>query len=83
MPTWRASSRVLEAFDRRLASGVPLADSPERLFQGPVADALTHVGQIAMLRRMAGFPIGGENYHVAHIEIGRVGIEQAAPVRQF
>ena len=73
----------LEAFDRRLASGVPLAEEPERLFQGPVADALTHVGQIAMLRRMAGCKMSGENYHVAKIETGRVGADQAAPVKEF
>jgi hypothetical protein len=73
----------LEAFDRRLASGVPLAVEPERLFQGPVADALTHVGQIAMLRRMAGCAMSGENYFVARIEAGRVGADQAAPVKQF
>ena len=73
----------LEAFDRRLASGVPLSVEPERLFQGPVADALTHVGQIAMLRRMAGCPMSGENYFVAKIETGRVGADQAAPVVQF
>jgi hypothetical protein len=73
----------LEAFDRRLASGVPLSAQPERLFQGPVADALTHVGQIAMLRRMAGCPIGDENYFVAQIETGRVGADQAPPVKQF
>jgi hypothetical protein len=73
----------LEAFDRRLASGEPLGVEPERLFQGPVADALTHVGQIAMLRRMAGCPIPGENYFVAKIEVGRVGADQAAPVREF
>ena len=73
----------LEAFDRRLASGVPLGVEPERLFQGPVADALTHVGQIAMLRRMAGCAIGGENYLVAKIETGRVGADQAAAVKQF
>jgi hypothetical protein len=74
---------VLEAFDRRLASGVPLAVEPERLFQGPVADALTHVGQIAMLRRMAGCAMSGENYFVAKIETGRVGADQAAPVKEF
>ena len=74
---------LLEAFDRRLAGGVPLATDPERLFQGPVADALTHVGQIAMLRRMAGCPISGENYFVAQIETGRVGALQAPPVKQF
>jgi hypothetical protein len=73
----------LEAFDRRLASGVPLGVAPEGLFQGPVADALTHVGQIAMLRRMAGCPVSGENYFVAKIETGRVGADQAAPVIQF
>ena len=74
---------LLEAFDRRLASGVPLAVEPERLFQGPIADALTHVGQIAMLRRLAGCPMGGENYFVARIETGRVGTDQAAPVKVF
>jgi hypothetical protein len=73
----------LEAFDRRLASGEPLGVEPERLFQGPVADALTHVGQIAMLRRMAGCPIPGENYFVAKIEAGRVGADQATPVKEF
>ena len=67
----------LEAFDGRLASGVPLCAEPERLFQGPVADALTHVGQIAMLRRMAGCAMSGENYFVAAIETGRVGGNQA------
>ena len=74
---------ALEAFDRRLASGIPLAVEPEGLFRGPVADALTHVGQIAMLRRMAGCPVSGENYFVAAIEMGRVGADQAAPVREF
>jgi hypothetical protein len=74
---------ALEAFDRRLASDQPLAESPEKLFQGPIADALTHTGQIAMLRRLAGCPCRGENYFVANIEAGRVGSDQAAPVREF
>jgi hypothetical protein len=73
----------LEAFDRRLAGGGPLEAEPERLFQGPVADALTHVGQIAMLRRMAGCAMPGENYFVAKVEKGRVGADQAAPAREF
>src|SRR4051794_16428613 len=73
----------LEAFDGRLASGAALAVEPERLFQGPVADALTHVGQLAMLRRMGGCPMRGENYFVAEITAGRVGADQADPVRQF
>ena len=51
--------------------------------QGPVADALTHIGQIAMLRRLAACPIKGENYFKAEIVAGRVGQEQAAPRREF
>ena len=73
----------LASLDEFLASGEELACPAERLFQGPIADALTHVGQIAMLRRMAGTPIRGENYFRAHIEMGRVGPEQAPAVREF
>jgi hypothetical protein len=73
----------LEAFDRRLSTGAPLGSPAERIFQGPVADALTHVGQIAMLRRMAGCAMRGENYFVAEIAVGRVGADQAAPRKEF
>jgi hypothetical protein len=75
--------RALKAFDDFLASDAPLASPAEKLFQGPIADALTHTGQLAMLRRMAGCPIKGENYYRAEIAAGRVGQEQAAPVREF
>ena len=75
--------RVLTAFDEYLASDKALAVTSEQLFQGPVADALTHVGQIAYLRRLAGIPVKGENYLVAKIAVGRVGAEQAAAVREF
>ena len=74
---------ALEAFDSYLASDKALSESEEKLFQGPIADALTHVGQIAMLRRMAGAAIRGENYFVAEIKAGKVGPEQAAPRREF
>ncbi len=74
---------ALEAFDARLAASEPLQASAEGLFQGPIADAINHVGQIAMLRRMAGCGMGGENYYVADIAVGRVGMEQAAPKRVF
>ena len=74
---------ALEAFDAYLASDNELGAPEEKLFQGPVADALTHVGQIAMLRRMAGGPVKGENYYVAEIEAGRVGADQSAPRREF
>ena len=73
----------LARFDAHLASDAALAAPPEALFQGPIADALTHVGQLAMLRRMAGAPMRGENYFVADIAVGRVGPEQARPRREF
>jgi hypothetical protein len=75
--------KTLRDFDDYLASDTPLGAAPEQLFQGPIADALTHTGQIAILRRMAGCPIRGENYFRAHISAGRVGAEQAAPVVEF
>lgn len=73
----------LEAFDQFLASEAELKVPLEKIFQGPIADALTHVGQLNLLRRMAGAPIKGENYFVADIETGRVGPDQAAPKREF
>lgn len=73
----------LEAFDAYLASGAPLHATPEKLFQGPIADALTHVGQLATRRRLAGAPVRGENYFRADIVAGRVGLEQSAPRREF
>jgi hypothetical protein len=93
--TWRNSTPLswdaevarffdaLQRFDAALASDAPLHDTPERLFQGPIADALTHVGQLAMLRRLAEAPIKGENYHKAEIFVGKVGVTQSAPAREF
>jgi len=74
---------ALKKFDDYLASEKPLEASAEKLFQGPIADALTHVGQLAMLRRMAGVPIKGENYFVADVTVGCVGADQAAPRKEF
>lgn len=73
---FHASIAPLDAY---LASEAPLGESVERLFQGGIADALTHVGQLTLLRRIAGEPIRGENYSRATIEIGRLGPEQIAP----
>jgi hypothetical protein len=73
----------LKKFDDYLASENPLQASTEKLFQGPIADALTHIGQIAMLRRMAGVPMKGENYFAAEITVGRVGADQAPPRKEF
>jgi hypothetical protein len=61
-------SRALSRLDRHLADA-GLACSAERLFQGPIADALTHVGQLAMLRRLAGAPVSGENFFEAEISV--------------
>lgn len=73
----------LEALDQRLASDEALGFSSEKLFQGPIADALTHIGQIAFLRRLAGKPVRGENYFLADISAGRVGIQQSTPRKEF
>ncbi len=74
---------ALTAFDEYLASGAKLHAAAERLFQGAIADALTHVGQVAMLRRLAGARVRGENYYLAKIEMGRTSPEQNAPVSEF
>lgn len=73
----------LARLDAFLASEAPLATPPEKLFQGPIADALTHVGQIALLRRLGGAPLRGENYFRADIAAGRVGPDQVPPKREF
>ncbi|MEO8586219.1 MAG: hypothetical protein ABI584_08655 [Acidobacteriota bacterium] len=74
---------ALEVFDARLATSRPLANPATKVFDGPIADALTHTGQIAMLRRMAGAKIRGESYFRADIVTGRVGLDQAPPRREF
>jgi len=74
---------AVKKFDDYLASLEPLHVSVEGLFQGPIADSLTHVGQIAMLRRLACSPIKGENYFKADIVVGRAGLEQSTPRREF
>ena len=74
---------ALARLDRCLAKAGELSASCERIFQGPIADALTHVGQIAMLRRLAGEPIKGENYSRARIKAGGVGSRQPKPRREF
>ena len=85
--TWADDSErffvALRLLDDYLASAEPLAFEPGQIFQGAVADALTHVGQINFLRRMFGNPVRGENYFRADITTGLVGSEQPAPKREF
>ena len=69
--------------DCALTAVAGLRHPPQRLVQGPLADALTHVGQLAMLRRAAGSPLRGENYFKAEITAGRVGPEQEKPKLEF
>ncbi len=73
----------LQALDEYLTSDAELGVSVERLFQGPIADALTHVGQIALLRRLAEAPIRGENYFLADIAVGQTGPIQPAARKEF
>jgi len=94
-PTWRSAQPLawdaevqrffatLQALDGFLASPQTLQAPVERLIQGPVADALTHVGQLSMLRRLAGSPTRGENFYVADVQAGQVGLQQPEPVKAF
>ncbi len=94
-PRWEASMttawtealdrffRELAALDNALANPETAPDQTGILFQGPVADAFTHVGQLAMMRGVAGRPVRPESYARASIQVGRVGREQSAPGREF
>ena len=94
-PKWNASTpsdwssecdrffTALKLFDDALASGEPVHYDLVRLFQGPIADALTHTGQLATLRRLHGTPMKGESYNNADIVIGRVGPDQTPANPQF
>ena len=61
---------ALKNLDSYLASEAPLACPVEKLVQGPIGDALTHIGQIVMLRRMSGNPIRAAAYFTAEIVPG-------------
>jgi hypothetical protein len=74
---------TLEALDQALAAPEPIHAQEEVLLQAPVADALTHVGQLAMMRRLAGSPAWSEYFSVAKIGAGRVGADQPPAVKRF
>jgi hypothetical protein len=73
---------MLGLLAQHLRNGDKLLDgmTEERLLQGPFSDAMTHAGQLALLRRLAGAPVPPENFIVANIESDRLGPDQAAPV---
>ncbi len=74
---------AIQALDQKIAAGGAPAVSGEQLFQGAIADALTHTGQLAMLRHIAGIPVRAENYSRAEIAAGRVGREQTPARKEF
>jgi hypothetical protein len=78
-----ASLAALAALDTFVGSEAPIHGEIPRLMAGPIADALTHVGQLTILRRMAGAATIGENYYDAEIVTGRVGPDQAPPIKLF
>jgi len=72
---------LVEAVGELLKSGTPCSLSTEQLFQGPFADTMTHVGQLAMLRRLADSPVAPENFIYADIRADRLSAEQPPPAR--
>jgi len=74
---------ALAALDECLAAPGSLGCPWTRLFQGPIADAFTHIGQLALLRRLAGSAVRGENDFKADVVSGRVGPDHAAPRPEF
>lgn len=73
----------LKRFDDALATVRPIRMELTKLFQGPIADALTHTGQLAALRRLAGCPMKSESYPQADIAIGRIGMDQTPADPKF
>jgi hypothetical protein len=73
----------MRALDDAIVARAPSGKDAEMVISGPLADALTHVGQLAMLRGAAGAPVRPESYARADIRIGRLGLEQSAPNREF
>ena len=72
---------MIEQVGELLASGAKCSITTEQLLQGPFADAMTHVGQLAMLRRLADTPIAPENFIHADIRADRLHADQPRPAR--
>ena len=74
--------QLANQFDQTLLSfSEPRKYSPEKILQGPLMDAFTHVGQLALLRRIAGSPIESESYWLANVKAGKVGPDQPLSAR--
>lgn len=71
---------ILQSIDESLEAGAMLdIKTRDKILQGPLADTFTHIGQLSMMRRVAGASVPGENFILADVEIGRVGIGQGDP----
>ena len=85
--SWTAAAarffHAIAALDAALAETLPQEHSAETIFQGPIADALTHVGQLAMMRGMVGSAVRPESYARAEIRVGIVGPEQSTARKEF
>ena len=85
LPTFKAEvvrfHEMVEAVGQLLASNTQCSITTEQLLQGPFADTMTHVGQLAMLRRLAGAPVAPENFIYADIRADRLHAEQPPPAR--
>jgi hypothetical protein len=72
---------LLKSLGQHLDDGTPFeGTTPERMLQGPFSDAMTHAGQLAMLRRLHGSPVPAENFVVADIDASNLGPDQPDPV---
>ena len=85
-PTFREEilrfHETLESLGRHLDTGIKLKETTlERLLQGPLSDAMTHAGQIALLRRLYGSPVPGEGFMLADINPNNLSANQPDPVR--
>jgi len=86
-PDWKTACdrffQDLLTLDATLATATFENYSPDMIFQGPIADALTHVGQLTMIRGAASAPVRPESYARADIAVGRVGREQSGTRKEF
>jgi len=65
---------------RHLELGTELKGvTAEVLLQGPFSDAMTHAGQLALLRRLSGSPVPPENFVFARISVENLGPDQPLP----
>ena len=74
--------KTIEDLAKHFANGKVLNDvTEEQLLQGPLSDAMTHIGQISFLRRLHGSPVPSEDFVYAKISAENLGVNQELPAR--